>query len=166
MKTILFCAQSLDGKIAKNDKDPIDWTGSEDKKLFAQETKKAGVVIMGRKTHEAIGRPLKDRLNVVLTRRPRKRLNQEGLLEFTRDNPKVIIEKLKRRGFKKVFVIGGAEIFTLFLKERLITEIWISIIPTIFGGGLSLVSSPINEKIKFNSLKMLANGAVLLKYRL
>ena len=46
MKVILLMAMTLDGKIAKNDHHFPDWTGSADKKLFVEITKKAGEIFL------------------------------------------------------------------------------------------------------------------------
>ena len=47
MKVILLAALTLDGKLARNSAHFVDWTSREDKKLFFQTTKRAGVLIIG-----------------------------------------------------------------------------------------------------------------------
>lgn len=167
MKVIIYCAVTLNGKIAKNQSDPLDWTTAEDKKLFAAETKKAGVVVMGHNTFRSIGRPLKNRLNVVLTSRNKDSENLPGLLEYTSQKPEQILETLKGRGFKKIFVIGGSVINTLFLKEDLVNEIWLTLSPRIFGSGINLVADGYLEK-EFNllSVEKMAEGFVMVKYEI
>jgi len=66
-------------------------------------------VIMGRKTHESIGRPLPGRENIVLSRDPRFRApgctvfnDLEQALEYC-------------RAADEVFIMGGAELFRLTL---------------------------------------------------
>ena len=82
MKLILFCAITVDGKIARTDNEIVNWTSGEDKKLFATETKKAGVIIMGNNTFKTFGRPLKERLNIVLTKNVKKYKNEKGILAY------------------------------------------------------------------------------------
>mgnify|MGYP001619326673 CR=1 FL=1 len=167
MKTIIYCAVTLNGKIAKGQSDSIDWTTKEDKKLFAVETKKAGVVVMGHNTFRSIGQPLKDRLNVVLTSKNKDSENLPGLLEYTSQKPEQILETLKGRGFKKVFVIGGSVINTLFLKENLVDEVWITLAPRIFGYGINLVSDEhLEKKLNLLSVEKLKEDLLLLKYKL
>lgn len=167
MKTIIYCAVTLNGKIAKSQNDPLDWTTKEDKKLFAVETKKAGVVVMGHNTFRSIGRPLKDRLNVVLASKDESRENLPGLLEYTCQTPKQVLETLESRSFKKVFVIGGSVINTLFLKENLIDEVWITLAPRIFGHGISLVTDEkLEKKLSLLSVRKLKEDFLLLKYKL
>lgn len=61
MKVTLLMAMTLDGKIGKSHDHFPDWTGKADKTLFVRLTKKAGVIIMGSKTFDTIGRPLPNR---------------------------------------------------------------------------------------------------------
>lgn len=166
MKVIIMCAVSLDGKIARGKNDPIDWTSRQDKKNFAQQTKKAGVVIMGHNTFKSIGHPLKDRFNLVLTSQPLAQVGQKGQLEFTDQKPAQLLRNLSRRGFKKVFVIGGSKINSLFLKENLVTEIWLTLVPIIFGQGISLFDTMLEKKLRLVSLKKLSYGLLFLKYHL
>lgn len=65
-------------------------------------------ILMGRKTYESIGRPLPRRRNVVLTQNA----------NFTAEGCEVIHavdEALQRFGDEELFVIGGTEMFRLFL---------------------------------------------------
>lgn len=161
-----MCAVTLDGKIAKNQGEFINWTGQEDKKLFATETKKAGVVIMGHNTYKTIGHQLKDRLNIVLTSTVSDKTSQPGILEFTAAHPRRILEDLDERNFKTVFVVGGAAINALFLKEKLVTEIWLSFVPKIFGRGINLTEE-VDEDVNLDllSLEKLADGLIFAKFK-
>ena len=140
MKVILLMAITLDGKIAKHTNHAATWTSKADKKIFVQETKRAGVIIMGQTTYDTIGRPLPGRLNVVMNLEPDTSQNIPGELEFTKTQPKELLEELEKRGFKSVIIGGGATINGLFLKLGLIDEIWLTVEPKIFGEGLSLFS--------------------------
>lgn len=57
---------------------------------------------------------------------------------FTNENVKELIDKLKRETGKNIWVIGGAGILDYFMKENLIDEYIISIIPPILGRDISL----------------------------
>lgn len=83
------------------------WSSSEDLQHF-KETTSGSVVVMGRKTFESIGRPLPNRVNVVLTRDT----------EFKADGCVVHSPDVIDRNFlnnisegKDVWVIGGADIY-------------------------------------------------------
>ncbi|WP_296114812.1 dihydrofolate reductase [uncultured Anaerococcus sp.] len=77
-----------------------------------KDTTTGGLVIMGRKTFDSMGRALPDRENIILTRD--KNLKREGALVF--NDVKEIISYAENSD-KEAFVIGGAEICDLFLNE-------------------------------------------------
>jgi dihydrofolate reductase len=171
IKKILIAAITLDGKIAKSADHDVDWTSKEDKAFFRDETKKAGVVIFGSSTYKAIGRPMPDRLNIIMTRHPEDYADKEkeGLLEFTTDDPQTILEKLAKRGFNKVVIGGGSAIYSLFLEKKLIDEIYLTIAPKIFGKGVDLFKEMDIENVGLELLEVgkLGNGGeVLMKYKL
>lgn len=80
---------------------------------FFRETTQNSVVVMGRKTLESFpgGRPLKNRVNIVLTRN--KEYEKDGVI-ICHDADK-LPEILKNYPEKEVFVIGGEEIYRLLL---------------------------------------------------
>lgn len=167
MKVILLMAITLDGKIAKHTTQLADWTSKADKKIFVAETKKAGVIIMGKTTYDTIGRPLPGRLNVVMDLEPKTSKNIPGSLEFTNTPSKELIKELKDRGFKNVILGGGATINGLFLKENLIDEIWLTVEPKIFGEGLSLFKrADVDLGLELIEVKRLDNNVIHVRYKI
>ncbi len=86
-----------------------------------KETTTGGLVIMGRKTFDSMGRALPNRENIILTRD--KGLKRDGALVF---NDISEILSYVEKSPKEAFVIGGAEICELFLDnidEAIITKI-------------------------------------------
>jgi dihydrofolate reductase len=80
-------------------------------------------VVMGRKTYESIGKPLKDRTNIVVTRdlglvAPGAVLatSVDAALAFAR-------EDAQRRGVDDIMVIGGSDIFAATLPKASRLEI-------------------------------------------
>jgi len=84
----------------------------EDRRFFKKVTD-GGVVIVGRKTFEDIGRPLPNRKNIVLTRDAS--FAADGVVIAHSLNE--VIEETINEDPNKVFVIGGGEIFKLFMPE-------------------------------------------------
>lgn len=167
MKKIIICVSSIDGKIAKSAKDDISWTSKEDRQFFAEETKKAKVIIMGSATHKNIGKALPGRLNIVYTRKPESKKSDPGVLEFTNKSPKLLLKNLEKRKFKKVFIIGGSTINSLFLKNKLVDEVWLTIEGVILGAGLTLFdNADYSFKAKLVSSQRLGKSGILLKYKL
>jgi len=163
MKITLIMAMTADGKIARHGAHFPDWTGKADKRMFKQMTISAGVVIMGSRTFDTIGKPLPGRLNVVITRRPERYPSSENLL-CTADSPEIILAKLTDRGFTKAILAGGATINSLFLRARLIDDMVVTIIPVLFGQGLSMFSEPMNAGLELIKTCKLAGGVLVLHY--
>jgi dihydrofolate reductase len=107
------------GAIGKGGKLP--WHYSADMKFF-RETTTGHAVVMGRKTWLTIGKPLKNRLNIVLSRDSNIE-PQESLIVLS-DVDSVISfgESLTT----DLFVIGGAQVYEAFLghiDQWIITEV-------------------------------------------
>lgn len=164
MDVILLMAMTVDGKIARNSNQLVDWTGSEDKEYFVKVTCEAGVMIMGSKTFDTFGKPLPGRKNIVMTRNTKRKSENENLI-FTDKSPKQIITELEAEGFSKAALIGGATINSLFASENLINEVHITLAPLLFGKGLSLFDQPTDMKLELFENIALASNHLLLKYK-
>lgn len=65
------------------------------------------VVVMGRKTFEAVNKPLPGRINIVITRQPD--WTAEGTI--TAIDLEDVLKKAAETNCKEIFVIGGGEIY-------------------------------------------------------
>ncbi len=167
MKVEIVVALSLDGKIScAKDESSLVWTSKEDTAYFVSKTKEARVVIMGSATFATINRPLKDRLLVIMTRDVLGKESLPGQVEWTEKSPKEILEDLKNRGYEKVVIGGGAQIYSAFLEAGLVTDVFATIEPIVFGDGVPFVSGKFNQRLKFVESKMLNESAVLMHYRI
>lgn len=170
IKTILIAAISADGKIAERaDQKSLDWTSKEDLKFFIERTKQAGVVIMGRKTFETIGKPLKNRLNVIMTSDPDRRGShapppEEGLLEYANATPAEILASLDARGYQEAAICGGSSVYSQFLKEGLVDELFLTIEPVLFGSGVPLATDFGRVNLKLLERTALNDQATLLHF--
>ncbi|MBT3175621.1 MAG: dihydrofolate reductase [Desulfobacula sp.] len=164
MKVILLMAVTADGMIARNSMELIDWTGKGDKKYFVRVTRKAGVMIMGSKTFDTIGKVLPGRKNIVMTR-DKTRISRDENLLFTSQTPEEILNDLQTKGFKSAALIGGSIVNTLFMKQNLVDEIHVTIVPRIFGRGLSLFHESLDKLLELIDMEKIDQGYVLLKYR-
>lgn len=124
------------------------------------------ITIMGDNTYNTLKNPpLKKRLNVVFTLKNIAEEVPEVL--WVSGDPTEVIKSLERDGYESAVLIGGSCINTLFLENNLVSEIWLTIEPKIFGEGLSLFNKKIMRDInlklyKFNPLN---EHSILLKYR-
>lgn len=117
MRNILFSRSlSAIAAMAKNrvigNGNTIPWHIPEDFKFFKQTTM-GGILLMGRKTYESIGRPLPGRITVVLSRAgtlPAGTPEHENLFCIRELSG---LEKIAPE--RKIFVAGGAEIYRQLL---------------------------------------------------
>jgi dihydrofolate reductase len=171
MNIFIIAAQTLDGYIGRNSNDPAIWTSKEDKKRFVELTKDAGVVIMGSNTFKTLPKPLKDRLNIIYTRNKNMLagylIEEDRKVEITDKEPSELIKDLKERGFKKVAICGGSQIYSMFLKAGLVNTMYLSIEPVLFGHGVGMfnTSVPKNIKLELTRSTFTENGAVFLDYK-
>ena len=100
----LIAAVAENGVIGQDNE--LVWRLPDDFKYFKQTTSHHPV-LMGRKTFESLGKPLPNRLNVVITRN--SDYQPEGVLVV--DSLEKAIEEARKTGIFEAFVIGGAEIY-------------------------------------------------------
>lgn len=117
----LIVAIARNGVIGKSNGE-MSWHVSEEFKHF-KNTTKGFPVIMGRKTFETLGKPLKDRLNVVLTKNPDFKTDFDEVIIFSSLDD--ALQFCRNNNYEKVFIIGGAEIYKLALP--IVDEMIISI---------------------------------------
>lgn len=159
MITFMIAAVTADGFIARDAHHPAFWSSKEDKKRFVELTKRAGVVVMGSTTFKTLPRPLAERVNIVYSRSKKF----EGA-EMTESDPRTLIEELEARGFKEVAICGGAEIYNLFLRAKVIQKIYLTIEPLVFGKGVSMFKDEVNYRLEIMGVEKTEHGALMLEY--
>jgi dihydrofolate reductase len=164
MKVILVAAISADGKIAeRTDQSSMDWTSKEDTKFFIEKTKQAGTVIMGYKTFATINKPLKGRRLIVLTRDTSK-VTPMSDVEFTSLEPAALVRKLEAEGVTEIVLGGGSTIYGQFLEVGLVTDVFLTIEPFLFGTGVPLAQGFERVSLMLESVKQLNEQSILIHY--
>jgi dihydrofolate reductase len=158
-------AMTADGIIGRTPNHFPDWTCSEDKQMFKRVSREAGVVIMGSRTFDTIGKALPGRLNVVMTRRPEQYDPAENLV-FWSGSPKALLDDLNSKGFERAVLAGGATINSLFVRDRLIDELYLTIVPKLFGQGLCLFAESLDLELELRQIRTLQAQTILLTYRI
>jgi len=159
----LMMAITVDGKIAKDKHQFANWTSREDKKLFVEISKQYGVVMMGKNTFTTFPSPLKERLNVVFSEENSP--PEIAGVKWVKGEPEKVLIELEEMGYKSVLLGGGAYLNSLFLKNKLISEIILTVEPKIFGSGLSLFSEDLETDLKLLEFKKLNENTLMLKYQ-
>lgn len=134
MQFDMVVATDANGGIGKDNS--IPWRLSDDLKYFRKLTSaapegKRNAVIMGRKTWESIPsnmRPLKNRLNIVLSRSPLDL--PEGVMSAASLDAALLLSK--EAGAERCFVIGGAQIYAEGLAHPDLGVIYLTQIEEIF----------------------------------
>lgn len=133
----IVVAMSSNCVIGKNGQLP--WKIPEELQHFKNLTN-GHVVIMGRKTYQSIGHPLPNRVNIVIS----TSLEPSTGIIIVKNIEECIVKTLEFED-KKIFVIGGSEIYKEFLDRNLITKIHLSHIKGFYEGDV-FFSIPKNFK--------------------
>lgn len=98
----------------------LPWHISEDLQHFKRVTQ-GGIVIMGRKTYESMGRPLPNRINWVITRDTTWTAEGVKIAHSIDEALEKALLDLAQVEKQSLFIIGGGEIFsqTLDIADRL-----------------------------------------------
>lgn len=170
---IFACALSLDGHTTRHGESHIHpWTSTEDQRYFNQLITTHSVIIMGRKTYEAVQHRLRldnAHQRYVVTSTPEKFITKTipSQLEFTNEDPQLLLRRLEEQGHTKALLVGGAALGKTFLEARCVTEIWVTLEPKIFGSGDRFVTQSILD-ISLELLEMNRwnqRGTLFLRYR-
>lgn len=122
MSISMIAAMDINRTIGINNQLP--WRLPADLAYFKKITM-GHTVLMGRKTHESIGKPLPGRKNVVLT--ANRSYSSEGCIIIHS-----VEDALKLAAEEEVFVVGGAELYRLFLPYA--DRLYITVLEHEFAG--------------------------------
>jgi dihydrofolate reductase len=170
-KVILYIAASLDGYIAKPNDDlsflSLVQREGEDYG-YTEFINSVDTVILGRKTYDWVMKqvpefPHTDKNTYVITRTPRPNI---GRTTFHTGDLKELVMRLKDEYGKNIFIDGGAEVVNDLLKQNLIDEFIISVIPVLVGNGTRLFKDGRPEqKLKLEDIKKFDSGLTQLHYK-
>lgn len=163
-KYYALAAITIDGKIARYPGHFSNWTSKEDKKFLHEFLDTCDAIIVGHATYKLAAKPLSKRRCFVFTHHPPK-INSLKKISFINPQQQNIEKIIKASGYKKICVLGGTQIYSYCLKNNLLDEIYLTIEPLTFGGGLSLFENAQIKKWQLKSIKKLnQRGSILLHY--
>ncbi len=174
MRTLsIFIAASLDGYIAKPN-DDLSFLKLVEKEGedygYTEFTANIDTIIIGRKTYDwvlgKIGASHYDngeRNVYVITRNEKPGV---GKTTFYTGDLTELVQQLKRENGKNIYCDGGAEIVNELLKNDLIDEFIISVIPVLVGDGTRLFEDGRPEQqLEFLGAKTFDTGLTQLHYK-
>lgn len=168
---ILYIAMSLDGYIAKPNND-LSFLSTVQKAGedygYANFISTIDTVILGRKTYDWVMQevgefPHADKMAFILTKTARPNI---GKTVFYTGDLSALVKKLKNVNGKNIFCDGGAEIVNELLKNDLLDEMIIAVIPILVGNGTKLFNDGRPElQLKLVSAKSYDTGLTQLHYK-
>ena len=147
-KCSVFIAISLDGYIARED-GGLDWLETANATVtdgedcgYAHFMRSVDAIVMGRKSYEKVRSfgewPYGDTAVVVLSRNaPEIPESLSATVSHSSETPEVLCQRLAGQGNERLYIDGGITI-QRFLTAGLITDLTITTIPVILGGGIPL----------------------------
>ena len=132
----------------------VPWHYPADLKFF-KETTTGNAVVMGSNTWRSIGKPLPDRLNIVLSRSG----NVETPPDVMKLTSKAEVVELSKDLNREIFIIGGAQTYAAFadLIERwIVTEV-----PLIVEDADTFMPRNLLDGFKQDSIKELEAGLIV-----
>lgn len=169
----VFIASSVDGYIAKPN-DDLSFLKTVETEVedygYAEFISTIDTIILGRRTYDWVLREIGpshydngNRNVYVITRKERPSV---GRTTFYTGSLKELVDGLKNGSGKNIYCDGGAEIINELLKNDLIDEFIISIVPTFVGNGTRLFQDDRPEQLlQFVGAKTFVSGLVQLHYR-
>jgi dihydrofolate reductase len=165
----VFVAMSLDGFIARSD-GSIDWLSLVEQPggeywgygaFFAS----VDALVIGRKTYDTVlgfpEWPYASKRCVVLTHRPVPPLHGE---ELYAGELVPLLARLKTEGARRVYVDGG-QVVGQFLRQGLIDDLTVSVIPMLLGSGAPLFPADGAEmRLKLLGAEHFPTGLAQLRY--
>jgi len=170
-KIIIYIAQSLDGKIAREN-GSVDWLADFDAEDYGypQFLSAIGVVLMGNKTYQQVltfgGEfPYKDKKVFVFTKD--KSLTKDENVTFISENIAKFVANLKKSSQSNIWLVGGGEIITYLLDKQLVDDLQVFTIPIILKSGIGLCNTLIDDiKLRLINNKTFKNGVVENYYKI
>lgn len=171
-KVRLFIAMSVDGYIGDRN-GGVSWLNGqgEDKEnidTYSDFVKNIDTIFMGWNTYHQIVTELSPKewvyngfTTYVITHHKR---HSAGEIHFTDENPVKLLKQLKLQDGKDIWICGGANLLRQLMDANLIDQYYISVIPTVLGGGIRLFGE-LDKEQKLSLVKAQNyNGIVELIY--
>lgn len=173
-KVTIHMVASLDGFIAKPDGD-VSWMRSNDQYEQGIELTEEAITeflqgidcyVMGSKTYEQaleLGWPYGEVPVIVLTSRNLK-LEKDSVEFYSGDLKKLMNDILKPK-YKNIWMVGGAELTKVFIRQKLADEIVFTMIPILLGKGLLFFDEiGIEQALHLKDVQAYKDGMVELTY--
>jgi dihydrofolate reductase len=167
-KVVLAVGISVDGYIARPNGD-VDFLFMPKDYSMAGFFATVDTAIMGRKTLEVGlklggGKLPNYGMATYVYSRSQPAGERDGLI-FTHESPEKLIEKLRRKPGKTIWLMGGGELAREFLRFDLVDEIHLGIVPVLLGEGIPAFPVGFPQRdFKLIENETFSRGLIVVKY--
>lgn len=168
MRSVVLCLGiSLDGYIARPD-GGVDFLFMPKDYSMADFFSSIDTVIMGRKTYDKsreMGGGSYPSMKTYVLSRTLAPDEREGLT-FVNQDLNSFVHELRKHPGKDMWLMGGGELARDFLKEDLVDELYLGIVPVLLGEGIPLFPPGFPQRnFSLRENKTFSRGLIALKYK-
>ena len=168
-KIVLGLGISLDGYIARPDGAvdflfmPRDYSmapffATIDTAIMGRKTLDVGLKMSGGESIQSYG------LTCYVMSRSQPAGERHGAI-FTQQTPTALVNALRKKPGKDIWMMGGGELAREFLKADLIDELYIGVVPTLIGEGIPLFPAGFPQRdFSLIENKTYSKGLISLRY--
>lgn len=167
---ILGLGISLDGYIARPD-GSVDYLFMPKDYSMAPFFASIDTAIMGRKTLDAAlamgggGSAGDSSMQTYVFSRSKPAGARDGVV-FVNEPPAAFLHELRKKPGRNIWLMGGGELAREFLKEDLVDELYLGIVPVLLGEGIPLFPSGFPQRdFTLVENKSYSRGLIALKYK-
>ena len=165
-KVVLGLGISLDGYIARLD-GSVDFLFMPKDYSMGPFIHSMDTAVLGRKTYDDVLKmggtftgPIK--YFVFSNTLP---LGERNGVRFTNDSPRAVIAEIRKNPGKDIWLMGGGILIREFLKEDLVDELYLGVVPTLLGEGIPLFPSGFPQReFELVENKSYSQGLLALRY--
>ena len=167
-KIIYGVGISLDGYIARPD-GSVDFLFMPKDYSMGGFFKRIDVAVMGRKTYEVGmklgGGKISSPGMECFVFSKKLASNAPGGVTVLRESPKSFVADIRKKKGKDIWLMGGGELTQAFLKDDLVDELYLGIVPTLIGEGIPAFPAGFPQRgFKLTECKSYSKGLVGLRY--
>src|SRR5262249_24704955 len=165
-KVILGLGISLDGYIARPD-GSVDFLFMPKDYSMGPFFKTIDIDVLGRKTYDdglKMGGSFTGKTRYFVFSKTLPRGMRNGAM-VTNDSLRALIAEIRKSSGKHIWLMGGGILIREFLKEDLVDEIYLGVVPTLIGEGIPLFPSGFPQR-EFDLVenKTYSQGMIALRY--
>src|SRR5579859_947534 len=165
-KVVLGLGISLDGYIARKD-GSVDFLFMPKDYSMGPFIKSIDTAVLGRKTYDdglKMGGTFTGPIKYFVFSKSLPAGERNGVT-FTNESPTTAIAEIRKQPGKHIWLMGGCELIRDFLKEDLVDELYLGVVPTLIGEGIPLFPSGFPQR-EFDLIenRSYSQGLISLRY--